>query len=133
MVVHINPRTLTKNTYTILGEEMKTNIGIELTEDQRIDLGQKYYKKKKPITRADLNIIVKDYINKILEAESYTLTEKQDNPFLAKEWSSLSQFRDHLRQQDFTILSFDGFQLIARGPDKQVHTYSLALGKVYKD
>tara|TARA_Y100000401_G_C8267183_1_gene196409 strand:- start:410 stop:748 length:339 start_codon:yes stop_codon:yes gene_type:complete len=112
---------------------MKTNIGIELTEDQRIDLGQKYYKKKKPITRADLNIIVKDYINKILEAESYTLTEKQDSPFLAKEWSSLSQFRDHLRQQDFTILSFDGFQLIARGPDKQVHTYSLALGKVYKD
>ena len=89
---------------------MKTNIGIELTEDQRIDLGQKYYKKKRPITRADLNIIVKDYINKILEAESYTLTEKQDNPFLAKEWSSLSQFRDHLRQQDFTILSFDGFQ-----------------------
>ena len=112
---------------------MKTNIGIELTEDQRIDLGQKYYKKKKSITRADLNIIVKDYINKILEAESYTLTEKQDNHFLAKEWSSLSQFRDHLRQQDFTILSFVGFQLIARGPDKQVHTYSLALGKVYKD
>ena len=34
---------------------MKTNISIELTNDERMNLGQKFYNKKRMITRADLN------------------------------------------------------------------------------
>ena len=34
---------------------MKTNVGIELTDEERLNLGQKYYGKKKPVTRADRN------------------------------------------------------------------------------
>ena len=52
---------------------MKTNVGIELTDEERINLGQKYYKKNKPITRADLNVIVKNYIKSVLTARPYTL------------------------------------------------------------
>ena len=47
---------------------MKTNISIELTNDERINLGQKFYNKKRMITRADLNHIVKKFIGDVLEA-----------------------------------------------------------------
>ena len=47
---------------------MKTNISIELTNDERMNLGQKFYKKKRMITRADLNHIVKKFIGDVLEA-----------------------------------------------------------------
>lgn len=40
-------------------KKMKTNISIELTDKERMNLGQKFYKKKRMITRADLNQIVK--------------------------------------------------------------------------
>ena len=39
---------------------MKTNISIELTDEERLNLGKKYYKKKKMITRYDLNELVKN-------------------------------------------------------------------------
>ena len=47
---------------------MKTNISIELTNDERMNLGQKFYNKKRMITRADLNSIVKKFIGDVLEA-----------------------------------------------------------------
>ena len=47
---------------------MKTNISIELTDKERMNLGQKFYKKKRMITRADLNHIVKKFIGDVLEA-----------------------------------------------------------------
>ena len=49
---------------------MKTNVGIELTDEERLNLGQKYYGKKKPVTRADINKIVLEYIKGEQERES---------------------------------------------------------------
>jgi len=112
---------------------MKTNVGIELTDEERINLGQKYYKKNKPITRADLNIIVKNYIKSVLTARPYTLEEKQNEPYLKEEWSSLSQFKEYLQKQGCTVMSFDGFKLIAKDSNKQAHSYTLGLGKILKD
>jgi hypothetical protein len=112
---------------------MKTNVGIELTDEERLNLGQKYYKKNKAITRADLNVIVKNYIKSVLTARPYTLEEKQNEPYLKEEWSSLSQFKEYLQKQGYTVISFDGFKLIAKDSDKQVHSYTLGLGKILKD
>jgi hypothetical protein len=112
---------------------MKTNVGIELTDEERLDLGQKYYKKNKPITRADLNVIVKDYIKSVLTAKPCTLEEKQNEPYLKEEWSSLSQFKEYLQKQGCTVMSFDGFKLIAKDSNKQAHSYTLGLGKILKD
>ena len=43
---------------------MKTNISIELNEEQRLNLGQKYHntKAKKMITRKELNRLVRKFI-----------------------------------------------------------------------
>ena len=66
-----NKKITSKNSFTmdrrkqIRGTSMKTNVGIELTDEERLDLGQKYYKKNKAITRADLNVIVKNYIKSV--------------------------------------------------------------------
>tara|TARA_R110000796_G_scaffold72594_1_gene163941 strand:- start:48 stop:284 length:237 start_codon:yes stop_codon:yes gene_type:complete len=46
---------------------MKTNISIELNEEQRLNLGQKYHnsKAKKMITRKELNHIVAKFIEQV--------------------------------------------------------------------
>ena len=46
---------------------MKTNISIELTEEQRLGLGQKYHNStaKKLITRKELNHIVTKFIEQV--------------------------------------------------------------------
>lgn len=46
---------------------MKTNISIELNEEQRLNLGQKYHnsKAKKLITRKELNHIVHKFIEQV--------------------------------------------------------------------
>ena len=56
---------------------MKTNISIELTDEERLNLGKKYYKKKKMITRYDLNELVKKYIYDVLEATPPTAQEQK--------------------------------------------------------
>ena len=63
---------------------MKTNISIELTDAERLNLGQKYYKKKRMITRADLNTIVKNYVGNILEATPPTVEQRLEDPLLKK-------------------------------------------------
>ena len=46
---------------------MKTNISIELNDEQRLNLGQKYHntKAKKMITRKELNHIVAKFIEQV--------------------------------------------------------------------
>ena len=46
---------------------MKTNISIELNEEQRLNLGQKYHntKAKKMITRKGLNRLVRKFIEQV--------------------------------------------------------------------
>ena len=46
---------------------MKTNISIELNEEQRLNLGQKYHntKAKKMITRKELNHVVRKFIEQV--------------------------------------------------------------------
>lgn len=46
---------------------MKTNISIELNEEQRLNLGQKYHntKAKKMITRKELNLLVRKFIEQV--------------------------------------------------------------------
>ena len=69
---------------------MKINISIELTNDERMNLGKKFYNKKM-ITRADLNSIVKKFIGDVLEATPITPKQVDEDPLLAKDWSSLTQ------------------------------------------
>ena len=47
---------------------MKTNISIELNEDQRLTIGQKYHnsKAKKPIKRKELNHIVQKFVEQVI-------------------------------------------------------------------
>jgi len=47
---------------------MKTNISVELNEDQRLVIGQKYHnsKAKKLITRKELNHIVQKFIEQVI-------------------------------------------------------------------
>ena len=51
---------------------MKTNISIEIDNDQRLNLGQKYHntKAKKLVSRKDLNDIVKYFILQLLKSPS---------------------------------------------------------------
>jgi len=46
---------------------MKTNISIELNDEQRLNLGQKYHntKAKKMITRKELNHLVRKFIEQV--------------------------------------------------------------------
>ena len=46
---------------------MKTNISIELNEEQRLNLGQKYHnsKAKKMITRKELGHVVRKFIEQV--------------------------------------------------------------------
>ena len=46
---------------------MKTNISIELNEEQRLNLGQKYHNTKanKMITRKELNRLVRKFIEQV--------------------------------------------------------------------
>jgi shikimate kinase len=46
---------------------MKTNVSIELNEEQRLNLGQKYHntKAKKMITRKELNHVVRKFIEQV--------------------------------------------------------------------
>ncbi len=46
---------------------MKTNISIELSDEQRLNLGQKYHnsKAKKLISRKELNHVVKKFIEQV--------------------------------------------------------------------
>ena len=112
---------------------MKTNISIELTDKERMNLGQKFYKKKRMITRADLNKIVKKFVNDVLEATPPTPQQRLDDPLLTKEWTSLTQLKDYLAKQGQTnIVHFDGFELIVK--DKQNIHYSYTLGdQLYKN
>ena len=51
---------------------MKTNISIEIDDDQRLNLGQKYHntKAKKMLSRKDLNDIVRYFIIQLLKSPS---------------------------------------------------------------
>ena len=109
---------------------MKTNISLLLTDDQRLNLGQKYYNTKgnKLITRKDLNKIVEDYIESVLNArpmeESSTkdpLLKKRD-PLLKKRWSSLEQLIKHFEKTDEEqVVAYNGFSVTT---DKYIYTLS---------
>jgi hypothetical protein len=53
---------------------MKTNISIEIDDDQRLNLGQKYHetKSKKKISRKELNEIVKYFVLQLLKNPTTT-------------------------------------------------------------
>ena len=69
---------------------MKTNVGIELTDEERINLGQKYHGKKKPVTSADINKIVLDYIKNVLNARPHTIRKNKMNLCLINDGLHLS-------------------------------------------
>lgn len=50
---------------------MKTNVSIELNDEQRLNLGQKYHntKAKKLISRKDINDIVLNFIHELINSE----------------------------------------------------------------
>ena len=111
---------------------MKTNISIELTDKERMNLGQKFYKKKRMITRADLNQIVKKFINDVIEATPPSPQERLEDPLLTKEWTSLSQLKDYLlKQGQNSIVHFDGFELIVKDKQNVHHSYTLG-DQLYK-
>lgn len=113
-------------------QNMKTNISIELTDKERMNLGQKFYKKKRMITRADLNQIVKKFINDVIEATPPSPQERLDDPLLTKEWTSLSQLKDYLLKQDqINIVHFDGFELVVKDKQNIHHSYTLG-DQLYK-
>ena len=49
---------------------MKTNIQIEISDDERLDLGQKYHNTstKRLLTRKELNDIIQEFIDSIKES-----------------------------------------------------------------
>lgn len=54
---------------------MNTNISISLTDEQRLNLGQKYHSKsksKKLLTRNELNLIVQHFITNLLKLDTST-------------------------------------------------------------
>ena len=54
---------------------MKTNISIELDDDQRLNLGQKYHdttKAKKMISRKELNEVVQHFVLQLLKNPTTT-------------------------------------------------------------
>ena len=111
---------------------MKTNVGIELTDEERINLGQKYHGKNKPVTRADINKIVLDYIKNVLNARPHTIQEKQDEPMFNKRWSSLESFKQHLISTgEHEVLEYNGFELKTKNKNGRVETFYLALGTIY--
>lgn len=110
---------------------MKTNISIELTNDERMNLGQKFYNKKQMITRADLNHIVKKYIGDIIEATPPTPKQVNEDPLLSKDWSSLTQLKNYLEKENqVEILEFNGFELIVQDSEC-IHIYTLG-DQLYK-
>ena len=107
---------------------MKTNISIDLTDDERIIIGQRFYKTKgkKKITRADLNVIVKDYVNNILKQTYIQILQKDEDGFMSEDWSSLSSLKNYFEKtQEEFVKDFDGFSLTT---DK--HIYTLTLGRL---
>ena len=111
---------------------MKTNISIELTDKERMNLGQKFYKKKRMITRADLNQIVKKVMQVVIEASPPSPQERLDDPLLTKEWTSLSQLKDYLlKQGQNNIVHFDGFELVVKDKQNVHHAYTLG-DQLYK-
>ena len=110
---------------------MKTNISIELTNDERMNLGQKFYNKKRMITRADLNSIVKKYIVDVIEATPPTPKQITEDPLLNKDWSSLTQLKNYLEKEtQVEILEFNGFELIVQDSECK-HIYPLG-DRLYK-
>ena len=107
---------------------MKTNISINLTDEERIIIGQRFYKTKgkKKITRADLNVIVKDYVDNILKQTYIQILEKTQDGFMSKDWSSLPSLKSYFEKtQEESVKDFDGFSLTT---DK--HIYTLTLGRL---
>lgn len=59
---------------------MKTNISIELTDEERLNLGRKYNNtnNKKLLTRSELNDIVQNYVRALLDFDG-TVKESLDD------------------------------------------------------
>ena len=117
---------------------MKTNISIELNDEQRLDLARKYNNtsSKKLLTRAELNKIVQDYISVMLQAPSVEkpIEPVGDDPLLGKRWGSLIHLRDYLvKENQVTILGWDWSkaQLVIE-QDGEKYGYGLAFGKLSK-
>mgnify|MGYP003335035079 CR=1 FL=1 len=107
---------------------MKTNIKIELNDEQRILIGQRFYKtkSKKKITRADLNIIVNDYILNILKKTHLQITEKYTTGIMSEEWTSLTSLKNYFeKSNEEQVIDFDGFSLTTNQ-----YIYTLALGRL---
>ena len=105
---------------------MKTNISIDLSDEQRLLIGQRYHKTKakKLITRSELNKIVQDYVQEILTKSFVEVSEKYTDGIMADEWTSLLSLKSYFEKTDEeTVVDFDGFSLTT---DKYV--YTLALG-----
>ena len=49
---------------------MKTNISIELTDEQRLDLGQNNTTNKKLLTRVELKDIVLNYVEELINVDT---------------------------------------------------------------
>ena len=106
---------------------MKTNISLLLTDDQRLNLGQKYYntKGKKLITRKDLNKIVEDYIESVLNARPMEEISIKD-PLLKKKWNSLEQLVKHFEKTDEEqVRAYNGFSVTTAK-----YIYTLSFGQL---
>ena len=106
---------------------MKTNISLLLTDDQRLNLGQKYYNTKgnKLITRKDLNKIVEDYIESVLSARPMKEISIKD-PLLKKRWSSLEHLIKHFEKTDEEqVVAYNGFSVTTAK-----YIYTLSFGQL---
>ena len=78
-----------------------------------------------------LTHIVKKFIGDVLEATPPTPKQVDEDPLLAKEWSSLTQLKNYLEKEtQVKILEFNGFELIVQD-NEYTHIYTLG-DRLYK-
>ena len=82
-----------------------------------------------------LTHIVKKFIGDVLEATPPTPKQVDEDPLLAKEWSSLTQLKNYLERETMKkflveILEFNGFELIVQD-NEYTHIYTLG-DRLYK-
>tara|TARA_R110002012_G_scaffold272981_2_gene458758 strand:+ start:529 stop:891 length:363 start_codon:yes stop_codon:yes gene_type:complete len=116
---------------------MKTNVSIELSDDQRLNLARKYKnsKSKKLLTRSELNQIVQDYVQMLLDvpAQDKEVKPVGKDPLLNRSWNSLSQLREYLiKQNEVTIVGWDFPRLVIKERDGTKFAYGLAFHQLSK-
>lgn len=80
---------------------MKTNVSIELTDDQRLDLAQKYNNttNKKLLTRTELKDIVLNYIEELINVDT-TVRKTTERVINDNVWSTIYYYNGRRLPKD---------------------------------